>query len=50
MTREFDVAVGAVRQFAFDVITHVTASLLARDVDVKVAELVPAFTPFTFHW
>lgn len=32
------------------VITHVTALPLAKVDDVKVEELVPALTPFTFHW
>ena len=45
---ELDVAVGTVAQFAVDVITHVTISLLFKLVLVNVAP-VPEFTPFTFH-
>ena len=46
---EFDVAVGADKQVAVDVITHVTIFPFARVVLVNVAP-VPEFTPFTFHW
>ena len=45
----FDVAGEPVGQVALDVITHVTASALARVLELNVALLVPAFTPFTFH-
>jgi hypothetical protein len=37
-------------QTAFDVNSSVTTSLLLRAVEVKVALLVPAFIPLTFHW
>ena len=47
----FDVAGDPVKQgVAFEVITHVTASLFASVVEVNVAEFVPALVPFTFHW
>jgi hypothetical protein len=36
-------------QGEFEVITQVTTSLFTKVVVVNVAELVPAFTPFTFH-
>ena len=45
----FEVAGEPVTQVALDVITHVTASALARVVELNVALLVPAFTPFTCH-
>ena len=35
---------------AFEVITHVTASLFANVVEVNVAAFVPALVPLTFHW
>jgi hypothetical protein len=44
-----DVAVDVVVQLAFDVIIAVTWSPLARELVVKVEELVPAFTPFICH-
>ena len=37
------------RQPALLVSTTVTASLLAKVVEVNVGALVPAFTPFIFH-
>ncbi len=43
------VPVAGTAQVAFDVITHVTIAPLVRVVVVKVALLVPAFVPFTFH-
>ena len=43
------VAVEVVVQFALDVMITVTWSLLASEPDVNVAELIPAFTPFTCH-
>ena len=43
------VAVEVVAQLAFDVIITVTWSLFASELEVNVAELVPAFTPFTCH-
>jgi hypothetical protein len=47
----FEVAGEPVKQgVAFEVITHVTASVLANVVEVNVAEFVPTFVPFTFHW
>ncbi len=44
------VAVAGDTQLALLVITTVTILLLVKVVDVKLALLVPAFTPFTFHW
>ena len=43
------VEVEEVAQLAFDVIITVTWSLFASELEVNVAELVPAFTPFTCH-
>ena len=43
------VAVEVVAQLALDVIITVTWSLFASELEVNVAELVPAFTPFTCH-
>ena len=43
------VAVAGETQLALLVITTVTISLLAKVVEVNVAALVPAFTPFIFH-
>lgn len=34
----------------FEVITHVTTSPDAKVEELYVAELVPTFVPFTFHW
>ena len=34
----------------FEVITQVTTWPVVSDVVVNVGELVPAFTPLTFHW
>jgi hypothetical protein len=45
-----EVAVAGLAQAALDVSTQVTASELARVVEVKVAAFVPTFVPFTFHW
>ena len=45
---EFEVAVEDVIQFAFDVITQVTASLLFKAEEK--AEPVATLLPFTFHW
>jgi hypothetical protein len=45
-----EVAVVGLAQAALDVSTQVTASELARVVEVKVAALVPTLVPFTFHW
>ncbi len=44
------VAVGVAAQLELLVIITVTTSLLFNVVDEKVALLVPALTPFTFHW
>jgi hypothetical protein len=49
MVIALDVAVDVVVQLAFDVIITVTWSPLARELVVKVEELVPAFTPFICH-
>jgi len=43
------VAVDVVAQLALDVMITDTWSLFARELDVKVGEFVPAFTPFTCH-
>jgi hypothetical protein len=45
----FEVAGDPVTQAAFEVITQVTASLLARVVEVYVALFVPTFVVPTFH-
>lgn len=45
-----EVAVAGTAQVKLEVSTTVTTSLLARVVDVNVAELLPALLPFTFHW
>ena len=44
------VAVTGFAHGAFEVMTTVTTSLLENVVDVKVALLVPALVPLTFHW
>jgi hypothetical protein len=44
------VAVAVVMQLALEVIITLTWSPLVSVLEVKVAELVPAFTPFTCHW
>ena len=44
-----DVAVVGDAHAAFEVRTQVTTCPLVRVDDVKLALLVPAFTPFTFH-
>jgi hypothetical protein len=43
-------AVGVVVQVALEVMITLTWSPLARLLVVNVAELAPAFTPFTCHW
>ena len=43
------VAVVGLAQVAFEVKTQVTTCPLVKAVVVNVAELVPAFTPPTFH-
>ena len=45
----FEVAVTGDAQFEFEVNITVTTSLLARVVEVKVAEFVPAEFPLIFH-
>jgi hypothetical protein len=50
MVTVLEVAVVGLAQAALDVSTQVTASELARVVEVKVAALVPTLVPFTFHW
>jgi hypothetical protein len=37
-------------QVALEVSVQLTTSLLANALLEKLALLVPAFTPFTFHW
>ena len=49
MVMALDVAGEPVAQLKLDVITTVTTSLLFKADEVNVAELVPAFVPFTFH-
>ena len=49
MVMVFDVAGLPVAQVALDVNTHVTVFPFVNVADVNVGELVPAFTPFTFH-
>jgi hypothetical protein len=44
------VAVLADTQVNAEVIIQLTASPLLNELVMKVAELVPAFNPFTFHW
>jgi hypothetical protein len=46
----FEVAGLPITPLWLDVITHVTASPLANVLELYVVELVPTFTPFTFHW
>ena len=46
----FEVAVAGEAHALLEVSTQVTASLFTKVVLVKVALLVPTFTPFTFHW
>ena len=50
MVTVLEEAVGAEAQEALEVITTETWSASASMEEVKVAELVPAFIPFTFHW
>jgi hypothetical protein len=50
MVTVLEEAVGVAAQEALEVITTKTWSASASDEEVKVAELVPAFIPFTFHW
>ena len=45
----FDVPVNGLAQAKLEVITQETLSLF-ENVLTNVVELVPAFTPFTFHW
>jgi len=49
MVIEFDVAEGGDAQATLEVSITVTTSPSLRVVELKVAELVPAFTPFTCH-
>ena len=44
------VAVGVLAQARLEVSTQLTTSLAAKVEVEKLALLVPAFTPFTFHW
>ena len=45
-----EVTLAAVAHIALELSTTVTISPLARLEVVKTGELVPALTPFTFHW
>jgi hypothetical protein len=47
---ELDVAVAGSAQAELEVMTQVTACPLVSAVVVKVALLVPALVPSTFHW
>ena len=49
MVMELEVAGLPVAQVALEVKTQVTTSELFSVADEYVAELVPTFTPFTFH-
>jgi hypothetical protein len=49
MVTEFEVAGLSVAQVAFEVMTQVTTSLLARLELEYVALLVPILVPFNFH-
>lgn len=49
MVTEFEVAGLPDTQDAFEVITQLTISLLAKELFVYVVELVPTFDPFSFH-
>ena len=49
MVMVFEVAVVGEAQAALEVIVTVTWSPLARELDEKLALLVPTFTPLTFH-
>ena len=50
MVTILEVAVAGEAQGALEVITTDTWSASARVVEVKVAALVPALMPLTFHW
>jgi hypothetical protein len=49
IVRPLEFATDGTAHAAFDVITQLTTSLLLRELLLKVALLVPAFTLFTFH-
>ena len=49
MAMALELAVEVVVQLAFEVMVTVTWSPLARELVVKVDELVPAFTPLICH-
>ncbi len=50
MVIAFDVAGLLPIQGISEVITHVTTALFVNELLLKVAEFVPTFEPFTFHW
>ena len=50
MVIPLDVAVVGLAHVKLEVITQVTICPLVKVVVVNVGLLVPAFTPFTFHW
>ena len=50
MVMAFEVAGLLPIQGMSDVITQVTTALLVSELLLKVAEFVPTFVPFTFHW
>lgn len=49
MVTSFEVAVEVETQLAFDVMTLLTTSLLAKDAFEYVALLLPTLLPFNFH-
>ena len=49
ITRGFELATNTVTHGELDVIMQVTTSPLVNVLVANVAELVPAFTPFTCH-
>ena len=46
----FEVVIIGDAQAAFDVIAQETTSPLSKVFVLNIAEFVPAFTPFNFHW
>ena len=49
MAIPLEVAVEELTQLWLEVITQVIVFPLVNELELKVALLVPAFTPFTFH-
>lgn len=50
MVTALEIAVAGLAQADEEVIWQVTTSLLLSVADVKVALLLPALLPLTFHW